>query len=100
MDIQIKQAELEIAVRQYVAAMGITAPINSVSFNSTRNPTGIVAAVDVGQPTAVATGTATPTVALVAETSEETEDASEAEQEPEATDDQEPVNGKSSIFGG
>ena len=96
MDIHIKQAELELAVRQYVQSIAITAPIKSVSFTATRGDAGIVAEVDVGAVQAL-TPAAKPTVALVEDATENADDlfndASAVEGEDSDGSD------KSSIFG-
>lgn len=44
----MKQAEIEVAVRQYVAKMGINAPIDEVSFTATRGADGITASIEIG----------------------------------------------------
>ena len=47
MQIQMNQNSIEEAVKNYIAAMGITLPINDVAFTMTRtNGGGIIAEVD------------------------------------------------------
>jgi len=49
MQITLKQADLETAVRDFVAKMGISAELGDVNFTATRGSEGIVTDVSVGE---------------------------------------------------
>jgi len=102
MHIIIKQAELEAAVRQYVSGLGITAPINSVSFTAKRGDDGIIAEVDVGASQASsASAEATSPVALVEGGTETISADSGFSSNTSLTEEGDSdVSEKSSIFGG
>ena len=48
MQITLKQAELEVAVRDYIRTMGIASQIGEVAFSATRGAEGITTTVEVG----------------------------------------------------
>jgi hypothetical protein len=49
MQITLKQAELELAVRDYIQTVGISGNIGEVNFTPTRGTEGIVTSIEVGE---------------------------------------------------
>lgn len=47
MQIQMKQRELELAVRDYIAKCGIARPIGTISFTASRGDDGVVTEVEI-----------------------------------------------------
>lgn len=47
MQIQLKQTEIETAIRNYIAAIGLTMPVGEISFTAARNPSGMTAEVEI-----------------------------------------------------
>lgn len=90
MQIQLVQAELEEAVRQYVSSMGISAPVNDINFTAGRGEAGITASINVGSPEVreASAPKATLTVLedpVVAPEEDSVSDAIETEEEAEAS---------------
>lgn len=52
MQIQLNQPDLEQAVRDFVAKMGIARPVNEITFATTRTPPGITAEIQLTDPAA------------------------------------------------
>jgi hypothetical protein len=71
MQLQLKQTELESAVREYIVNMGISRPVGKVKFTATRGNEGILTEVELDDLNATA-----PVVTLV-------EDAPDQEQIPD-----------------
>ena len=90
MQITLKQAELESAVRDYITKIGIARPVGEVNFTPTRGNEGIVTSVEVGEASNVTLAVNTP--APVAEEAQPevaqeaaTEAAEEEDEMPEGT---------------
>ena len=47
MQIQLKQEELEVAVRNYVELMGISRAVGDITFTTTRSPTSVLTEIEV-----------------------------------------------------
>jgi len=62
MQIQLKQPELEIAVRDYIAKMGISEALGSIKFTSERNPAQILTEIQIGEDVPIAKATSTTKV--------------------------------------
>lgn len=91
MQITLKQAHIEAAIRDYVAKAGITFPVDSIDFTASRGKDGMTATVEMEDPFLIDPTPVAPPKAVkaVASPKRETRDepAAEAEQE-EATPDQ------------
>lgn len=47
MQIQLKQSEIETAIRSYIRAIGLSMPVGEISFTAARGPSGMTAEVEI-----------------------------------------------------
>jgi len=87
MNITLQQSELESAIREHIANMGIKLPVNDITFTATRGATGITADVEVGAlPQTSANDGPTPRLATVDTSSASAPKAENAPATPETSE--------------
>ena len=98
MQITIAQAEIEQAIRGHISALGISAPVDCISFTGGRGNAGITASIELGPVKASVTAISDAAPADSAAHDDSDDVASDAPEAPD--DDAAPGNAEStSLFG-